>query len=378
MTATPILDLEKDPPKPRRAVWGRLVPLAIGASIGLLLAHAPDLPGTPSVNFFIWIVAVHFMILLHEMGHLAAGHLVGLPPGGIRVGCFTLIRSGDRWVFRFDLAGFASGMAIPLTPEGETRISSLVWMVAGGPIVSVVLMAVCWVAWIRFGDGTGDWIGSCWWAALACLSCLIPMSYGTIKSDISRLWMFWRAPGEAKAWIALVAVSAENLRGVRPREWTRSLVEEIDTPGEKGRSLQAGLLLYCRCWDESDFEGALQQLENCLAASTRAGKMMRQVLYLEAAVASAFHRHSAAQARTWRERACKLGRLRAGAGSAAAIAMCEGRYEDALKDIDTARHYILKRNPGSGLSIFAREQLDWREQECRAAIASGAANAAGA
>jgi hypothetical protein len=378
MTVTPILDLEKDPPKPRRAVWRYLIWLAVGTSIGLLRGMTPNLPDAPSLNLFIWIVAIHVMILLHEMGHLAAGHLVGLPPGGIRVGCFTLIRSGERWIFRFDLAGFASGMAIPLTPEGETRISSLVWMVAGGPIVSVVLMAVCWVAWNRFGDGSWDWIGSCWWAALGCLSCLIPMSFGTVKSDISRLWMFWRAPGEAKAWIALVAVSAENLRGVRPRDWTRSLVEEIDTPGEKGRSIQAGLLLYCRCWDEGDVDGAVQHLEDCLAASKRAGKMMRQALYLEAATVSAFRRQSVAQARTWRERARNLGELRAGAGSAAAIAICEGRYEDALKDIDTARQYILKRNPGSGLSIFVREQLDLREEQCRAAIANGAANAAGA
>src|SRR3569833_137612 len=163
MTTTPILDLEKDPPKRRRVMRGLLLQGAVGVLIGLLLVMAPTLPGTPSPNFLIWIVAVHLMILLHEAGHLVAGHLAGLPPGGIRVGCFTLIRSGDRWIFRFDPAGFASGMAIPLPREGEGRISSLVWMVAGGPIVSIVSMAVCWVAWSRFGDGTWDWIGSFWW-----------------------------------------------------------------------------------------------------------------------------------------------------------------------------------------------------------------------
>ena len=378
MTTTPILDLEKDPPKRRRVMRGLLLQGAVGVLIGLLLVMAPTLPGTPSLNFLIWIVAVHLMILLHEAGHLVAGHLAGLPPGGIRVGCFTLIRSGDRWIFRFDPAGFASGMAIPLPREGEGRISSLVWMVAGGPIVSIVSMAVCWVAWSRFGDGTWDWIGSFWWAALACLSCLIPMSRGTLKSDISRLWMFWRGPDETKAWMALVAVSAENLRGVRPRDWTRSLAEGIDTPGEEGPSIQAGLFLYCRCWDEGDFDGALRHLENCLVASQRAGKLVRQAVYLEAAVASAFRRHDAVQARTWRDRALKLGRLRSGAASAAAIAMCEGRYGDALTDIEEARRYILKRSPGSGGSIFAREQLDRREQECRAAMADGAANAASA
>jgi hypothetical protein len=355
-----------------------LLQVAIGVLIGLLLVLAPTLSDMPSLNFFIWIVAVHLMILLHEAGHLVAGHLAGLPPGGIRVGCFTLIRSGDRWIFRFNPAGFASGMAIPLPGEGETRISSLVWMVAGGPIVSVVSMAVCWVAWIRFGDGTWDWIGSCWWAALACLTCLIPMSYGVVKSDISRLWMFWRTPGEAKTWIALVAVSAENLRGVRPRDWTRSLVEEITTSDEKQRNIQAGLLLYCRCLDESDYHGALQHLENCLAASGRAGKAVRKAVYLEAAIASAYHRQGVAQARIWRDRARKMGKLRAGADGAGTIAMCEGRYEDALRHFAATRQFILKRNPGSGLSIFVREQLDRREQECRAAIANGAANAAGA
>ncbi len=55
MTTTPILDLEQDPPKPRRAVWRLLAWLAIGGVIGVA------------------IVAVHLMILLHEASHLAAG-----------------------------------------------------------------------------------------------------------------------------------------------------------------------------------------------------------------------------------------------------------------------------------------------------------------
>ena len=44
MTATPILDLEKDHPTPRRTGWRFFIWIAIGASIGLFLALTPNLP----------------------------------------------------------------------------------------------------------------------------------------------------------------------------------------------------------------------------------------------------------------------------------------------------------------------------------------------
>ncbi|HVW09387.1 MAG TPA: hypothetical protein VHC90_12435 [Bryobacteraceae bacterium] len=387
MSATPILDLEQEPPKPPKPpkaagrVWRIVAGLAIGAIAGNVAPAVEDFwPHFPSFNIFVWILALHVMILLHECGHLVAGMLAGLPPGGMRVGCFALIRSGDRWIFRFEPRRFLSGMAIPLPPEGGAPVSSLIWMVAGGPLASVAVMAVCWAAWLKYGDGNRDWIGSVWWAAFACLSCLIPMSNGLMKSDISRLWMFWRHPDETESWVALVAVNAENLRGVRPRDWMPSLAGKMSARDPKDRSIQAELFLYCRCWDEGDFEGALQHLETCLALSGRAGKGVRKALFFEAAAASAFRRRDAAHARTWRERAEKLGKFSAvpGAGSAAAVAMCEGRYEDALREIEEARRVILRRNPGSGVAVFAREQLNAHESECRRALAGSAASSAGA
>jgi hypothetical protein len=343
------------------------------------LALTPSLPDHPSFNFFIWIVAVHFMILLHEVGHLVAGNIAGMPPGGIRVGCFQALRSGERWVFRADWKGLLSGIAVPLPPQKGFRASDFAWMVAGGPIVSIVSIAVCWWAWLAYGNGAADWIGSSFWAAGIGLFSLVPFSSGIHKSDAARFWMLLRNPGQAEAWMALIAVNAENLTGVRPRDWTASLAETMmSSPQQNSAAVVPELFCYCRLLDQGDEETALAHLENCLASSVKPGSKIRQTLYLEAASATAFYRHNAAHARIWRERAIHLGKPEFGASSSAAIAICEGRYEDALREIEEARKYISKRNPGSGLAILALEKLDGREQECRAAIANGAANAAGA
>jgi len=379
MTATPILDLAKDPPQPRRTVRRFIIQATIGALIGISLVLTPNLPGSPSFNFLVWILAVHVMILLHELGHLVAGIIVGMPPGGIRVGCFQALRSGERWVFRLDWKGLLSGIAVPLPPQNGFRASDFAWMVAGGPIVSIISIAACWGAWLRYGNGAADWIGSSFWAAGIGLFSLIPLSSGVHKSDAARLWMLLRNPGQAEAWMALIAVNAENITGVRPRDWTASLVEKMmSAPLQNSAAVVPELLCYCRLLDQGHEESALTHLENCLASSEKAGAKIRQTLYLEAAGAVAFHRHNAGHARTWQERAIRLGQPESRAGSSAAISICEGRYADALREIEEARQYIAKRNPGAGIAILALERLDRREQECRAAIANGAANAAGA
>jgi hypothetical protein len=190
--------------------------------------------------------------------------------------------------------------------------------------------------------------------------------------------MLWKNPPAAEGWMALVAVSGENLRGVRPRDWTPALFEKMMSAlPEKGGRVAPELYCYCRLLDQRDEESALVHLENCLAASAKAVPTARQMLYLEAAAACAFYRHNAAHARVWRERALKLGKLESGASSSAAIAMCEGRYGDALREIEVARQYILKRNPGAGLALLALERLGEREEECHQAIGN-VASAVGA
>jgi hypothetical protein len=308
---------------------------------------------------------MYVMVAIHELAHLGVGNLVGMPPGGIVVGGFVLMRSGDRWTFRFNRRMiFAGGMAIPLPAKGAFRNASFAWMVAAGPIASLICTVACWLAFRKFGNGGWDWIGSSFWAAAVGLVSAIPMSVGMHRSDGARLWQLWRHPEQAGAWAAAVAVQAENMKGVRPRDWDAALTAQmLASPTAYGQ-----MLGYYRSLDENDQTAAVAWLEKALASSATAGKVLRQCLYFEAAEVSALIRHNPEQARTWRERAVRLRKPECGACTDSAIAISEGRFSDALEDIARTRAFLDRMKVDSGLARFARERLDDRKRLCREAL----------
>ncbi len=124
-------------------------------------------------------------------------------------------------------------------------------------------------------------------------------------------------------------------------------------------------MAYYRSLGEGNEPEACGHLENALAASGKSGRMIRQTLFFEAAEVNALIRHSAANAHIWRERALKLRKPETSARVDGAIAMSEGRYDDALRDIAEARAYLVKLKLDSGLARFAKERLDQREFVCK-------------
>ncbi len=369
MSTTPILDLEQEPPAPRVRRWPTVLYLVVGAGIGVALSEYDF--AMPGFNILLWLPCVYMAITIHELGHLAAGRAFGLPPGGLIVGGFVLMKYGDRWRLRFDRRRiFGGGVALPA--GGDFRVDAFAWMVAAGPAASILCTFACWVAFRKHGSGDWDWIGTCFWASAIGLLSAIPMSAGIHKSDAARLWMLCTRPEQARAWMAAVAVQAENNRGVRPREWNAALVTQMlaaDQP--TGGQVFPQLLAYYRALDEGNEEAAFQHVENALAASGQAGKPVRQALYLEATEANALLRKNAGNAKIWLERAIKLRKPECGDCAAGAVAICEGRFEDALADIGKTRKFLARMKVNSGLGLFAEERLDERERLCREAIAVG-------
>ncbi len=87
----------------------------------------------PAFNALLLIPAFYAAIAVHEMGHLVLGLLAGLDMGGIAVGGFLLLKSGENWVFRFDRMWIGGGFFKPLMKATNFRASRCAWMVAGGP-----------------------------------------------------------------------------------------------------------------------------------------------------------------------------------------------------------------------------------------------------
>ena len=374
MQATPILDLIKDPPAPRVSKVG----LLIGAAIGLGLVFMPDWLSDmlPGFNFLVWLPCFYIAICVHELAHLAAGIAVGMPPGGLVVGGFVLMKSGDHWTFRFDKRRLlGGGLAVPLPVKGKFDLAGFTWMVAAGPIASVLSVLVCWLAFVKYGSGDWEWIGSFFWASAVGLLSLIPMSSGMNKSDAARLWMLWTKPEQSRAWMATVAVQAENFAGIRPRDWDSGLVEQmLQAVPEGPEGISRHIMAYYLCLDEKRDEAACEHLEKALAASAKSGRAVRQLLFMEAAEVTALMRHDAPRAHTWLDRAQKLRKAESVACVKGSISICEGRFQDGLHEIAEARAFIVKRKLDSGTARFAKERLDDRERLCREALSAAASN----
>jgi hypothetical protein len=367
MSTTPILDLERDPPKARRN-W---VGLAIGVAFGMGLIFVPTLPfHLPAFNSLMWIPGLFVAIAIHEIGHLAVGKLVGMDPGGIAVAGILLFKSGDNWVVRFNPRFLLGGFAKPLPAKGEFHPAPYAWMIAGGPMASIVLSAVC--AWAAFhaSPAAAEWIGSLFWAALITVLSLIPGTSGILKSDGSLLLQLAGDPERSGAWIALLRIQTEEANGVLPRDWDAALVEQaFKSEPSWGEYPYRQLLAFYRKLDQRD-ESAHQHLENALAQSARSGVLVRHALFLEAACFTAKTAGNAATARTWLERARKLRKPESEDGPQAAIAMCERRYADALRHLAGSREFLVRKKLDSGLARFAKEKLAEAEAECHAALAA--------
>ncbi len=372
MSATPILDLWQDPPAPRVNKWATLIGLTVGAAIGFALISLSD--SLPGFNPLEWMLFFYVAIAIHELGHLVAGKMNGMAPGYLAVGGFVMTKSGDHWNYRFEPRLILGGMAGLLPDKGDLRVEAFAWMVAGGPIASILFAIACWIAFVKFDSGT-DWLGSACWASLIGLLSLIPMSSGVHQSDAARLWMLFKRPAQARVWMTTGAVGTENVKGIRPREWDSAMVARMLADGpEGGAMIWPQLMAYYRRLDEGDEAAARVHLERALAASAKSGKAIRQLLYLEAAEVNALMSGNATKARTWRERALKLRKPESMACVDGSIAMCEGRYDDAIRDIAAARAFMVKRKVDSGLARFAHERLNDRQRRCEEALHAGLAS----
>lgn len=375
LSTTPIFDLERDLPKYQSHFWRALsAGIVLGIAVVLILIliafFAEDTPGLNNTLFF---PAVYFGILFHEVGHIAAGKLAGVSPGGISVGGFLLIKSGRNWIIRFDPKRILGGLAVPLPEQGDFSRGRFAWMVAGGPLASILLTGAFWLAYLRFGDGLADWIGTMVSGTALSITSLFPIKLGGSTSDGARLWQLFKHPERASCWMSVVALQAANLKGVQPRDWDgRMMQRALETDESEIYYPYVHMLAGFRSEQQGNLPQALKHLEIALGGAARNGsKTIRRWCYLTAAVESARQRGNVAQARVWLDRAAKSYPRKKGKdleGVKARIAMAEGRYSEALENWSAYRGRIAERRLDSGVIRFEKERIEKAEQECRAAL----------
>jgi hypothetical protein len=165
----------------------------------------------------------------------------------------------------------------------------------------------------------------------------------------------------------------QEAQGIRPREWSAQLLDQIlAVKPSSTEYLNCKLMTFYRFLDEGMDDAAVLHLEDALARSGKADKLLRRQLILEAAGACARIKNRPGSARVWRDRATRLlrGQRYALYTVDASIAMSEGRYEDAIKLWQSARARVIKRRLGSGLARFALAKWTEFENLCREKLAA--------
>jgi hypothetical protein len=295
VSATPFLDLERTLPQPSRSRLQKLIGIAIGLVIAAIIIAGDQhqLPGWnwPAFNGLLFFPELYAVIAFHEAGHLLTGLMVGLDAGGISVGPLSLIKSGRNWAFRFERRNWMGGFFKPLLRTADLDAAPYGWMIAGGPLASLILTVTCAVIGVRFGNGTWDWIGSLFWMSLfTLLISALPFSSGLNKSDGARLWQLIRYPERTRAWSGLIAIQTEDASGLRPRDWDSEIFEHLlAVEPTAGEYVNCQYLAYYWRLDQGCEDEALKHLENVLGQSDRAGAPFRHVVFLEAGMRQRNH-----------------------------------------------------------------------------------------
>ncbi len=86
------------------------------------------------------------LIAIHEMGHLAAGKMVGLSFSQITVGFLTLMRRENGWKARLNTSWFKPAAVVYPLLGAPTSSWRYALVVGGGPIANLLLCALCLIA----------------------------------------------------------------------------------------------------------------------------------------------------------------------------------------------------------------------------------------
>ncbi|MFC4347284.1 site-2 protease family protein [Kordiimonas lipolytica] len=91
------------------------------------------------------LIGYFLSILVHELGHMLAGRLVGMRPLAFVVGPFVWSFDKGRQLPSFEVRGFFPGGFAYCLPEHGEQVSRRQYMVfvAGGPIASLLLLVLC-------------------------------------------------------------------------------------------------------------------------------------------------------------------------------------------------------------------------------------------
>jgi hypothetical protein len=273
----------------------------------------------------------------HEIGHVLGGLSQGMRFLMLIVGPFGWHASSSgpkfQWNTNLTLMG---GLAAMLPAKDEASRRSLLVLVAGGPLASLVL-AICALA---LAAAVSDPRLAAYGTFIAATSLgiffvtLLPVRSSGFMSDGLQMIDILRGGKSIIQRGILMQILAQSLDGVRPRDWDPSAIEELskvecDDPLQRTGGLLYLLARAMDCRHDADIARYRTLLESCVAGYP-AG--FRQSISIELAISAwlagdteAVRLHLEASRGGIAEKSRRL-------LAQAALAKLEGRDEDCERD----------------------------------------------
>lgn len=209
-------------------MWSKvLTSLALIATLSLLVVDAVGRSLDEAI-FTLLIAAGCFYLALvvHELGHAAAGLLRGMRLVWIVVCTRKLVKVGGAWTLvrlSREQAELGSTVCLPRRPDYSARDEA--WLCAGGPLASLLTAALgfTFAAAIRepgsFSMTEAALFGSGAWSAMFAFTSLIPAGSAELpRSDGQRLLDLRRDTADARATLAILRWSGMLAEGGRPAD----------------------------------------------------------------------------------------------------------------------------------------------------------------
>jgi hypothetical protein len=372
-SATPILDLETQPPASQNAVSSKgllkAVPAALGITAlipaGIILffdvlkitipdwladgfmpvEHALDtvfqygvFVALPLVLFAMFLVTV-----VHEAGHAAIAQFYKWPILEFRVLPFSLQKQSNGWRLRVSWRLSPGGLVVanPLTSaqfHSRIRIYAL-----GGPMMNLIAAIFILVTPISTGSMLAALsVVFVTWSFIMSFVNLLPLHVRDLELDGYVALIVSRNPRRLSQRLAGLKMRAHLLRGKPLNEMNRRWVALAESGRVSLQNRMGGWLAYSYWLRQAQLDRAALMLERMLQKSDDFDEGFRALLFAECAQLGA-RRGQKLVAQTWRNRASEFFlpewvRCRCNTF----VAWVEGDFESAYREAVLTRDAILK------------------------------------
>lgn len=293
----------------RKKLAGILFGVLVGIFCGIALITASNrarAARNPAQDYILllFFATLSLSIVMHELGHLLAGWMVGFRFNSITIGPFSLRMEYGRLkvqVRRALPAGGYAGMHINRIRRLRRR---LLIFTAGGPLANL-LSATLVASFLAYDPMPTSWLsvaGEIFWkvSVMIGVANFLPFRLGALYPDGARIAMLIGSRGRSRRWMSIAAIGSQGQSGVRPKQWKRTWLNAAGgVPDGSVDDFAGNWVAYAAANDRKDAPVAAFHLERCLGLVNLLGPTLQDTIALEAAVFTAWFREDAVVAQKW-------------------------------------------------------------------------------